>query len=647
MNRKDKSKRIIKRNKKEKMKGITLLSLIITIIVLLILAGISFTTLWGDNGILTKASKAKLATELAKYKEEFEMFKLEKSMEDLEFQPESIVAGEEVLIYNTKPETEQGNIKTILKDMEEKWSGRLEVIKGELILNTTDKTEIEVAQNVGIQPNPYIIVNGELLSSEYNLALMDETGTVTIPSTVDKIGSGAFRGLEGLRTIVIPATCKEIGSYAFSGNSTLEKVIIENGVEKIGEYAFQDCKTLKEIEMPDSIVEVGSTCFGNCSSLKKVKISKNLDSIPMRMFSVCSSLENIEIPDGVTKIEGAAFEQCNLIKEIKIPSSVTSIDAGAFSGMNSLTNIDFTNNTVYSFQNGMILSLDKTILYGALSNLKQINLLSTITTIKSPALLHCNYLTSLKIPKSVISITLPALPNNLNEIIVEEGNAKYKSINGNLYDYNIEVLIKYYTNETTVTLPDTVKIIKNRAFTGQDNIQNLILPDSLEQIENFALEGMGITELNIPKNVNTIYSLTFSGVNIDVTISEENTKYMVIDNIYIINKNENKLEAISKKLDNYNIPENIEIIGSHTFYANTKLKSIIIPDNVKIIENSAFDYATSLQRIEIHSSIEVIGSTAFSRCKNLTEIIIHKEERSVPDAPWGCPYGLRAVKWEV
>ena len=40
-------------------KGITLIALVITIIVLLILAGVTIATLTGDNGILTQAGKAK------------------------------------------------------------------------------------------------------------------------------------------------------------------------------------------------------------------------------------------------------------------------------------------------------------------------------------------------------------------------------------------------------------------------------------------------------------------------------------------------------------------------------------------------------------------------------------------------------------
>ena len=50
-------------HKKNKASGITLIALVITIIVLLILAGISIQMLTGDNGILTRAGEAKDTTE--------------------------------------------------------------------------------------------------------------------------------------------------------------------------------------------------------------------------------------------------------------------------------------------------------------------------------------------------------------------------------------------------------------------------------------------------------------------------------------------------------------------------------------------------------------------------------------------------------
>ena len=60
-----------KENKKmqKEIKGITLIALVITIIVLLILAGVSIAMLTGENGILNQATNSKEATEQAKVEE--------------------------------------------------------------------------------------------------------------------------------------------------------------------------------------------------------------------------------------------------------------------------------------------------------------------------------------------------------------------------------------------------------------------------------------------------------------------------------------------------------------------------------------------------------------------------------------------------
>ena len=55
--------------RRTKQRGITLVALVITIIILLILAGVSIATLTGENGILTRANDAKEKTEIAEEKE--------------------------------------------------------------------------------------------------------------------------------------------------------------------------------------------------------------------------------------------------------------------------------------------------------------------------------------------------------------------------------------------------------------------------------------------------------------------------------------------------------------------------------------------------------------------------------------------------
>lgn len=63
--------------------GITLIALVITIIVLLILAGVTIAALSGDNGILTRASESKGKTEKAQEKEGVELAVTSIRMEDM------------------------------------------------------------------------------------------------------------------------------------------------------------------------------------------------------------------------------------------------------------------------------------------------------------------------------------------------------------------------------------------------------------------------------------------------------------------------------------------------------------------------------------------------------------------------------------
>ena len=59
---------------KNKERGVTLIALVVTIIVLIILAGVSITMLVGENGIITQAQRAKEETEQAKVLEEINLY---------------------------------------------------------------------------------------------------------------------------------------------------------------------------------------------------------------------------------------------------------------------------------------------------------------------------------------------------------------------------------------------------------------------------------------------------------------------------------------------------------------------------------------------------------------------------------------------
>ncbi len=69
-------------NKIKSTKGITLISLVITIIILLILAGVTIATLMGNNGLINKAKDASITTDVVETKEQIQLELMGKYNED-------------------------------------------------------------------------------------------------------------------------------------------------------------------------------------------------------------------------------------------------------------------------------------------------------------------------------------------------------------------------------------------------------------------------------------------------------------------------------------------------------------------------------------------------------------------------------------
>ncbi len=94
-------------------KGITLVALVITIIILLILAGVSISTLTGDNGLITQALEAGEKTKLASYKESVIL----ESVDFGENSKSGIYYGEKIKEYIPNIKEEHINEFLVLKNV--------------------------------------------------------------------------------------------------------------------------------------------------------------------------------------------------------------------------------------------------------------------------------------------------------------------------------------------------------------------------------------------------------------------------------------------------------------------------------------------------------------------------------------------------
>lgn len=84
--------------------------------------------------------------------------------------------------------------------------------------------------------------------------------------------SSAYGNSCPLRTVSLPSTLKKIGSYAFAHCKHLESLVIPQGVEEIESNAFEGCASLKSITFPSTLKKLGTFCFDGCTSLEKIII---------------------------------------------------------------------------------------------------------------------------------------------------------------------------------------------------------------------------------------------------------------------------------------------------------------------------------------------------------------------------------------
>ena len=163
----------------KRTKGITLIALVITIIVLLILAGVTIATLTGDNGILTKAQNAKEKNAQKTIEEQINLaVQASRINEGLLIDKEIL---EEELTNNgmeiTKSENEElpwtvkkdGYVYTI--------SANGEVKEKEGIAITTGDIEILKGETEGKK------VSAQILSGETGTIRWESTGNITISET--------------------------------------------------------------------------------------------------------------------------------------------------------------------------------------------------------------------------------------------------------------------------------------------------------------------------------------------------------------------------------------------------------------------------------------------------------------------------------
>ena len=219
---------------KRESNGITLIALVITIIVLLILAGVSISMLTGQNGILTQAQNAKNKTEEAEEKERIQLAITEAQLgdggyqdlteENLQKEIDEEFGSGEVRVYPN----EKNAFSFIFQNKEANY--RLEkdgtINKIDIALKINNVEEFRSFMNE--------VNGGNTFENQYvylleNIDLSSETWDV-IGSYTDDTTNNAFAGIfEGNNRTINGLNIEKDGALFAYNTGTIRDIILESG----------------------------------------------------------------------------------------------------------------------------------------------------------------------------------------------------------------------------------------------------------------------------------------------------------------------------------------------------------------------------------------------------------------------------------
>ncbi|MBP5331262.1 MAG: leucine-rich repeat domain-containing protein [Lachnospiraceae bacterium] len=154
--------------------------------------------------------------------------------------------------------------------------------------------------------------------------------TISIPSSVKKIGIDAFDGCEGLEEIIIAEGVESIASGAFSNCTALKSITLPSTIKELGDGLFFGCEALETVVLSEGITAIPDDTFSNCEALASIVIPSTLKTIGSEAFWTCTSLGAIRLPDGLTTIGDRCFYDCESLTELTLPSTLTSIGDSLF-----------------------------------------------------------------------------------------------------------------------------------------------------------------------------------------------------------------------------------------------------------------------------------------------------------------------------
>ena len=569
---------------------------------------------------------------------------------------------------------------------------------------------------------------------------------IELPDGTVEIGARAFSGNESLTNVTLPRTVRRIESAAFEGCSALTDILLWPDVEEIAADAFANCENLtirgwkgsaaekaatsqgvnfaaadQEISytlnaaqdgylvsgcdenavllvlpaVHDGLPVVGTAenAFANCKYLQEVRVEAEsvylqvCDGILMDatgktllLYPARRAGADLVIDENVTAIADYAFAYCQHLRSITIGTQVETIGDHAFDAVNDalcLVVQDGSPAQLWASAHGVRYASESTSFSYRLEGDKAYitGYTGTLPDVVVPAVIDGYPVYAIENLRSPI----------LTHVVVSEG---IEVIGDSAFKAYFDYEKGYIRTLVSVSLPQSLKIISDDGFWGQENLQEITLgsvveigqsafgsctmlkqitlPDTLTTIGWRAFESSGLTSLTIPVNVTSLGDsfITDCSALTSLYVAEGNPTYEMEDGLLydipaktlryalpdvsgdvVIRDGTVRIgDDVFKEhaITSVQLPDSLQKIGNCAFQFCKELKEITFPEGLITIDGLAFAYCTQLENVVLPEGLKSLGDSAFRSCDSLTEITV-PEGITFMSGTFATCYSLRTV----
>lgn len=461
---------------------------------------------------------------------------------------------------------------------------------------------------------------------------------------VTSIRDGAFYECRDLVEVTIPNTIETIGSNAFSGCSSLQKIDIPKSVTYIDPTAFDFCGGVEEItvDAENEIYHSDGNCLIETQAHALVKGCRNsvlpsdgsVNVIGENAFLGCYSLLTVTIPSVIEAIDEHAFDWCYKLVEVidysgQMPNDIGSVvsplihqgastidtsgdfafyvDEQGTSYLLAYTGLDTTIQLPENYRNKSYAIFPYAFYLS--SNVKGVYFTHGIDAIGDSAFLNCYELSEVVLGDGLVSIGAAAFYNcdNLTVLSIPSG-----------VEYIGDEAFAGCDGLVEVSLADTVRELGSGVFSSCKKLKNIVLSSSLTEIADTTFfECVGLERIAIPEGVLYIganaFQWCYSLSDVDLPSTLIHIGFGAFESC--------------KALNEINMPDRLEVIDFYAFSNCESLKTLYIPQCVDTINTYAFDGCSDLEYIGVSNQndrfysidnclIDTATKTLVLGCKN-------------------------------